>query len=73
MKKIKFYYERSTPNIRNRTIKNEGVSMETMSFRFGIDNYIYYNEPIPRNNGKCKEKISTEIRNSKIYNEGGKK
>ena len=46
--------------------------METMSFRFGINNNIYYNEPIPRNNGIYKEKISTEIENSKKYNIGEK-
>ncbi len=46
--------------------------METMSFRFGIDNYIYYNEPIPQNNGICKEIASTEINNSKKYNIGEK-
>lgn len=41
--------------------------METMSFRFGIDNYIYYDEPIPRNNGIYKEKNPTEIKNSKKF------
>ncbi|MEE9379196.1 MAG: hypothetical protein V3V33_14320 [Candidatus Lokiarchaeia archaeon] len=46
--------------------------MEIILFRLGINNYIYYNEPIPRNNGIYKEKIPTEINNSKKYNEGEK-
>lgn len=46
--------------------------METMSFRIGIDNYIYYNEPIPRNNGICKDQNPTEIRNSTNYKIGEK-
>ncbi len=46
--------------------------METMSFRFGIDNYIYYNEAIPQNNGIYREKIPTEIKNSKMHTIGEK-
>ena len=47
--------------------------METMSFRFGIDNYIYYNNSIHRKNNKTKEKVSTELHFAKFYNKGEKK
>ena len=43
-----------------------------MSFRFGIDNYFYYNEPIPRNNDIYKEKTPNEIENSNKYKIGEK-
>ena len=41
-----------------------------MSFRFGIDDYIYYNQSVFRKNDECREVFSTEIINSKIYNKG---
>lgn len=47
--------------------------METMSFHFGIDNYIYYNKSVSQKNDKCREIVSTEKYYSKIYNEGEKK
>ena len=46
--------------------------METMSFRIGIDNYIYYNRPIPQNNGMVKEKSPTGLNKSNKYNKGEK-
>jgi len=47
--------------------------METVSFRVGIDTFIYYNEPIPRNNDICKEQNYSEINNLKKYNIDEKK
>lgn len=46
--------------------------METMSLRFEIGEYIYYNKSVSRKNDKCKELITTEIINSKLYNKGEK-
>ena len=42
--------------------------METMSFRIGINEYIYYNRPITRNNIIYKKKNPIEIKNTNIYN-----
>lgn len=46
--------------------------METMSLRFDIDEYIYYNKSVSRKNPKSKETTTTEINNSKKYDEGEK-
>ncbi|UCC20279.1 MAG: hypothetical protein JSV62_03055 [Promethearchaeota archaeon] len=46
--------------------------METMSFGLGIDDYEYYDNPIRRNNGKCKDIASSEIYYSKNCIEGEK-
>jgi len=62
----------SIANVRNKTIKIKGESMETMSFHFGIDDYFYYNKSTPRKNDNCKEMVTPEINNSKKYNEGEK-
>ena len=43
-----------------------------MSFYFGINDYIYFNNSVYRKNDKCKEIATTEINNSKIYDEGEK-
>ena len=46
--------------------------METMSFRFGFDDYIYYNQSVFWKNEICKEMDSIEIFNSKKLNNGEK-
>ena len=46
--------------------------METMSFRFGIDDYIYYNKSVLRKNNNFKELVSTEKYHSKTYEKGEK-
>ncbi len=46
--------------------------METMSFRFGFDNYIYCNKSVFRKNNKFNELVSTEKYHSK-KNENGEK
>ena len=46
--------------------------METMSFRFGIDDYFYYNNSVRRKNNKTKEIVSTEVYFSKFSNKGEK-
>ncbi|MFX1363652.1 MAG: hypothetical protein ACFE9Y_01885 [Promethearchaeota archaeon] len=43
-----------------------------MSFRIGINHYIYYNGPITQNNAKYKKKNPIEIKSTKIYNIGEK-
>lgn len=44
-----------------------------MSFRNGINQYIYYKEPITRNSVIHKKKNPIEIKNTKIDNKGVKK
>ena len=44
-----------------------------MSFRFGIDDYIYYSKVFFQKRGTWKELVSTEIFNTKKYDEGEKK
>ncbi len=46
--------------------------METMSFHFGISDYIYYNNSVSSKNDKCQEITTTEIINSKLNKEGEK-
>ena len=48
------------------------LNMETMSFRFGFDDYIYYNQSVFWKNEICKEMDSIEIFNSKKLNNGEK-
>lgn len=47
--------------------------METMSFCIGIDHFIYCNNSVSRKNDNSKETTTTEIDNSKQYDEGEKK
>ncbi len=47
--------------------------METMSFRFGIDDYIYYNKSVSRKNDIYKEIVSHELYHVKKFDKGEKK
>ncbi len=64
-------------NVRYRTFeiklkKIEGRSMETMSFRFGIEDFFYYNKSSLRKNVISKDMVPTESINLNKSNEGGR-
>jgi hypothetical protein len=46
--------------------------METMSFRIGIDDYLYYNSSVQRKNDKLKDLVPTEIHYFNILDKGEK-
>ena len=46
--------------------------MDTMSFRFGFDDYLYFNKSVLQKNDEFKEIVPAEKYHFKKYNEGEK-